>query len=170
MCGLVLLGMAWQGLHMTGLRMKRWMAFEAMEHAIKHGLSDEQLTTFEWSGREYANAQWEKPDREFHLEGRMFDIVRKERGSNGSIILHCIEDVVEQRIVARIVESERLALERSGDRNQDRLVFSDMDRIPQQDTKCPLGVPGCLMAYPVLVCVEVANSLRNAPDPPPWQG
>ncbi len=70
---------------------------------IQLGIPEAQLTTIEISKAKFASINWEKKNKEFFYQGKLFDIVKKKELQN-SIIFYCIDDKKEIELFADLDE------------------------------------------------------------------
>ncbi len=72
-----------------------------MKKRIKMGLPESELQNFSFSMDDYASLQWIKSDKEFILNGKMYDVVHKKIEGN-NILLKCINDAQEEILFAHL--------------------------------------------------------------------
>lgn len=66
----------------------------SIKHQIKAGIPEDELHFFGLSLKEYEDLEWERPNKEFRLGTRMFDVVRSEINGD-SIRIFCVNDQEE---------------------------------------------------------------------------
>ena len=76
-----------------------------IKKALKNTVPSDELYGFNvLNGKDLPeNATWVKPEKEFRLNGNMYDIVRREN-NNGRSVLYCINDKQEKALFANLDE------------------------------------------------------------------
>ena len=76
-----------------------------IKKALKNTVPSDELYLFNvLNGKDLPeNATWVKPEKEFRLNGNMYDIVRCEN-NDGRTVLYCINDKQEQALFANLDE------------------------------------------------------------------
>lgn len=80
-------------------KIKQSYVRKEIKKAIKSGIPKTEMICF--TEDDIKNAQWEKPQKEFWLNGELFDIVKKEI-SNGITYYWCINDHQEKELFATL--------------------------------------------------------------------
>lgn len=76
---------------------------QAIKHQLKAQIPANKLHKFQLTQAEFNALQWNKIDKEFQLENRLYDIVSKSKKGD-SIILMCINDTEEESLFVRLDE------------------------------------------------------------------
>jgi hypothetical protein len=71
---------------------------------IKAGIPEKDLIQFSFNSTELKKLVWIKKN-EFHLNGRLYDVVNRVFHSDGTITLKCIDDLQEKELFAKLGES-----------------------------------------------------------------
>ncbi len=141
-----------------------------MKRAIKAGVPDAELHRIAFAAsrhlRDSERVQW-MHEREFRLDGDMYDIVRSEQCGD-SIIHHCVRDDEETALFARL---DALVREESGSNPAERGKSASLQRLASllylpTETCCvrpSLHFHGTVMQ---LAPAPLHADLRP-PDPPP---
>ena len=79
--------------------MERMIVRKEIKKMIKASVPQHELTVFHFTEAEFDALQWVKPGKEFILNDKMFDIVRKSE-SSGNITVHVINDTQERQLFA----------------------------------------------------------------------
>lgn len=98
------------------LLLHRFRMHQRIEKIIHENSQAEILVTFHFTKEEAASLNWFEEDREFRLEGNMYDIVKAE-DCGDSVIYLCVNDTRETEIFRHI---ERDLENRKGDRNDEK--------------------------------------------------
>jgi hypothetical protein len=72
-----------------------------IKKTIKNGLSTQELRTFSFTEGQFKNLKWIKSN-EFQRNGRLYDVVKTSRTSEGKWILQCIDDIQERTLFASL--------------------------------------------------------------------
>lgn len=72
-----------------------------VKRELKSKIKSSDLYAIRLSSTEYESLQWIEKEREFVLNGKMYDIVKTEY-KNGVIILSCIDDKQEKKLFANL--------------------------------------------------------------------
>ncbi|MCB0457505.1 MAG: hypothetical protein KDC91_07150 [Flavobacteriaceae bacterium] len=92
--------------------------------AIKQGVPDNELTLIEVSGKNSELLTW-KDKHEFWYQGALYDVVKIEETSKGTVKYHCINDTKETLLFA----------------NLDDLVKKSMDGKSKQQLSWQFSIP-----------------------------
>jgi hypothetical protein len=76
---------------------------------IKTGVPEKDLIQFSFNSTELKKLVWIKKN-EFHLNGRLYDVVNRVFHSDGTITLKCIDDLQEKELFAKLGESTAVNL------------------------------------------------------------
>lgn len=71
---------------------------------IKAGIPEKDLIQFSFNSTELKKLVWIKKN-EFHLNGRLYDVVNRVFHSDGTVTLKCIDDLQEKELFAKLGES-----------------------------------------------------------------
>lgn len=83
------------------LQYRQKARMEAMIHSHSH---HELVTRLLLSKNQLASLVWEKPDREFRYQGKMYDVIRSKRHPDGSIEYECYRDDKETAITDALIQ------------------------------------------------------------------
>lgn len=96
----------------------------AIKLRLKAGVPEEELTTFTLTAEQWRGLRWVKPGREFRLpDGRMFDVVRRADGPDGTVVLRCIADHEETALFAGLKEAVARGMDGRAPRSRERVVY-----------------------------------------------
>ena len=84
------------------LLIQRHKRHEAVEAMIASEAYVHRLTQLHITADQNHEIHWVEADKEFRYRGEMYDVVRTETLSDGSIIFHCIPDHVETHLYGEI--------------------------------------------------------------------
>ena len=122
---------------------------QAIKHQLKTQIPIKNLHRFVFTQSEFDVLQWNKKDKEFKLNNRLFDIVKKTK-SNNTIILLCINDTEEESLFARLDELVNNQLQTKNQHNKNnKLNASVFWKIPnEQDTPADRAFSFTIKKYP----------------------
>lgn len=70
---------------------------------IKLGIPDRELTAIEFKKSDLPNIHWEKENKEFYYQDKLYDVVKKDEKS-ACVIFYCIDDKQEQVLFSSLDE------------------------------------------------------------------
>lgn len=130
---------------------------------IRAGLPDTALNVI----TENSRMRWEKKDKEFHLDGEMYDVVKTIK-KEGKTVYYCINDKKEKELVSNFARAARDASDQSpqGKNGKHRFSFPVAD-IPslviQQITPPGSNIQTTYSSYTDLL----VSSFIEISSPPP---
>ena len=141
-----------------------------MKRAIKAGVPDAELHRIAFAAsrhlRDSERVQW-MHEREFRLDGEMYDIVRSEQRGD-SIIHHCIRDDEETALFARL---DALVREESGSNPAERGKSASLQRLASllylPTEACVTHTPMQLSCAATQPAPAPLHADLRPPDPPP---
>ncbi len=79
---------------------------EEAKERILHHLSSNKLTALSFSDKQFKEIDWEEVDKEFYLNGTLYDVVNtKVEGKNH--VIYCISDEKETEIYSEILQMSK---------------------------------------------------------------
>ena len=106
----VLVLMAWQLGFLASFEWQRRAVKQEIKMRLKAGVPQNERTPFQITEAQYAALDWVKPQREFRLNGRFYDVVELKAQTDGTLLLSCIDDRQETELFAQISEIVDLAM------------------------------------------------------------
>ncbi|HEX6916031.1 MAG TPA: hypothetical protein VF145_12370 [Chitinophagaceae bacterium] len=87
-------------------KMQQFQVRREIKQQIKNGLAEEELQVIVVRGHDADELSWHN-DHEFFWRGSMFDIVKKVRRDDSTVIYYCINDSKEAKLFANLDELVR---------------------------------------------------------------
>ena len=79
-------------------KMQQFAIYREVKNLVKTNVDDCKLVHFQLLEQDYKRLDWEKPDKEFKLNNKMYDVIKFEK-VNDTIYLSCINDVQEENLI-----------------------------------------------------------------------
>ena len=89
------------GAYFAFLSIEQEIIREEMTEKVASTLSNSELVQLKFSKENLEKIEWERAEKEFWFQGKMYDIVRSET-KNGEQIFYCLSDEKETEIEAQI--------------------------------------------------------------------
>ena len=112
LAALLVLAMFAQFAHLATLETRRLAVKREIKHRIKAGVPDNERMKFELTAAEVEALDWVKPAKEFRLNGRFYDVVKRIDGD--PVVLECIDDHQETELFAHLTDMVDRALDTRG--------------------------------------------------------
>ncbi|MBK9076551.1 MAG: hypothetical protein IPL77_16560 [Flavobacteriales bacterium] len=160
--------MALQLGHLASFEWKRRTVRKEIKLRLKAGVPQEERTPFQVTQAEYAALDWVKPQREFRLNGRFYDVVELHVQADETFLLSCIDDHQETELFAHLSDLVDLAMGTRGmGRQQTGHILAFCKAVPDE---APLSFS--LVRTPMSVrypCerATLLSGVRNVQVPPP---
>ncbi|MEI7594192.1 MAG: hypothetical protein WCK02_00475 [Bacteroidota bacterium] len=85
-------------------KMQQFAIYREVKRLVKTNVEESKLAHFEFSEKQFKQLDWEKPDKEFKLNGNMYDVIKKKI-TNGKIQLACIHDTQEEALIESYLDA-----------------------------------------------------------------
>lgn len=149
------------------VRIERKMIRKQVKAMLIKGVSDEQLVRFDFSFEECEALNWIH-EKEFELDGSMFDIVRREVVNNRQILI-CWPDKEESLLNQKLRTLTDSGMDKNGPRKKRRYAVFEMFKLllyaaDNQSCTRPFLFQFRLPAY---LANEYQNWTVDVPTPPP---
>lgn len=79
---------------------------EDVEKNIIKQLPNDELVKFVFTESEFQHIEWERENKEFRFQGKLYDIVRNE-SFNGKHVFYCFDDKKEAKIKQQITDYQQ---------------------------------------------------------------
>lgn len=106
--------------------------------------------------------EWEEENKEFSLEGTMYDVARIEK-KDGKTFLYCINDKKEKQLLDNIVKAVNKNHDNKQGRNNIKSILLDLVCMSEEEEITSFSVP---LAYSSLN-VTLVSSFEEIHSPPP---
>jgi hypothetical protein len=166
---LVLASLFWQWGHLSTFDLRLARVKKEIKLRLKAGVSENERAHFSFSPEEFSKLVWVKPDREFRLGDRFYDVVERWIEAEGTVHFACIDDRQESQLFADLKNMvERSMDTRSQGRSSSakiialwKVFFSDAPI-----AVVPSSAP-CSVAFGAMGATSVLPAHARLEDPPP---
>lgn len=111
---LLLAVMAMQLVQVASFEVRRVGLRREMKRQIRQGLPQHELVRFTFSPAAYEALEKEDGDREFWVDGHIYDVVRRSVGPDGRVHIEAVDDRDEARLMAGLNELLQNGMARKG--------------------------------------------------------
>lgn len=101
--------------YFVAFQVERYTVRQEIKHRIKQGVPTEELTIISDDATN-SRLNWVKPNKEFRINGKMYDVVSK-RVEGNTVYYSCINDTQEDKLFENLDKQVDNALNDSGKKN-----------------------------------------------------
>ena len=163
--GVMILLLGLQSMGVLIWHVQRGQVRHTIKQRIKAGVPEEERVTFRFSADQLRDLDWEEIDREFRLDGRMFDVVARRDLGKGTIELSCIDDKQETLLFAHLDAMTDRAMH---DRTSVRPISLSPTFPPMEALHLSAPPTASVIANRTEDSVRPRSGHVSVPDPPPW--
>jgi hypothetical protein len=107
--------------YMSVFKVEQWLIHQKIEAVIEQFVDNEQLELISISTENQQKLKWERIDKEFWYEGKLYDIVRAET-KDSVTHYYCIDDTEETQLVYQFIEEIK---KQTDNTDNERTAFID---------------------------------------------